>query len=336
MHMYPVGATERDRFILDRREPRPLHDPWHHQGIIVEDERTADGRTARAATVFLTGRECPWRCVMCDLWQYTIAGDTPRGAIPTQIAAARDQLRGRSEVISQLKLYNAGSFFDPRALPEEDYDGVAAHIAGLERVVVESHPALVGCRVDLFLEALNRHCAVGAAAIQLEVAMGLETVHPDALDRLNKRMTVDEFALACEQLRRRGASVRAFLLISPPFVPAVQQDDWLQRSIDVAFSCGASVVSLIPTRSGNGALEALAAEGTFRAPRLEDVERSIESALAVRPDRGRIFVDLWDLRRCSACPHCFEARRARLHAINLEQRFLSRPSCTVCGFGVTS
>ena len=94
----------------------------------------------------------------------------------------------------QVKLYNAGSFFDPRAVPEEDYDGVAAHIAGLERVVVESHPALVGCRVDLFLEALNRHCTMGTATIQLEVAMGLETVHPEALDRLNKRMTVDEFA----------------------------------------------------------------------------------------------------------------------------------------------
>ena len=145
---------------------------------------------------------------------------------------------------------------------------------------------------------------MGTATI-LEVAMGLETVHPEALDRLNKRMTVDEFALACEQLRRRGASVRAFLLISPPFVPAVQQDDWLQRSIDVAFSCGASVVSLIPTRSGNGALEALAAEGTFRAPRLEDVERSIESALAVHPDRGRIFVDLWDLRALFCLPALF-------------------------------
>ena len=335
MHIYPVGATERDRFILDRREPRPLHDPWRHHGIIVEDERTADGRIARAATVFLTGRECPWRCAMCDLWQYTIAGDTPRGAIPTQVAAARGELRGRHELITQVKLYNAASFFDPRALPEEDYDGVAAHIAGLERVVVESHPALIGCRVDLFLEALNRHCTSGAAT-SLEVAMGLETVHPEALDRLNKRMTVDEFALASEQLRQRGAAVRTFLLISPPFVPADQQDDWLLRSIDVAVASGAALVSLIPTRSGNGALEALAAEGTFRAPRLEDVERSIESALAVRHDRGRVFVDLWDLQRLSACQHCFEARRARLHAINLEQRLFSRPSCMVCGFGRTS
>ena len=108
MHMYPVGATERDRFILDRREPRPLHDPWRHQGIIVEDERTADGRIARAATVFLTGRECPWRCVMCDLWQYTIAGDTPRGAIPAQVAAARDELRGRSEAISAAEALQRG------------------------------------------------------------------------------------------------------------------------------------------------------------------------------------------------------------------------------------
>jgi archaeosine synthase beta-subunit len=339
MEFYPASPAARDRFILDRRSPRPIHDAWRHQGLIVEDERTADGQIARAATVFLTGRECPWRCTMCDLWQYTTGDeDTPRGAIPAQVGAAREELRGQSTPITQLKLYNAGSFFDPRAVPEHDYDAVAMELAGLMRVVVESHPALVGPRIDRldrWLEAVDRHCR-SAPAIQLEVAMGLETVHPEALDRLNKRMTVDEFAFAAEQLRRRGASVRAFLLISPPFVPAEQQDDWLQRSIDVAFSCGASVVSLIPSRSGNGALEALAAEGAFREPRLEDIERGLESALAVQPDRGRIFVDLWDLQRCSPCPHCFEARRARLHAINLEQRLFPRPSCTVCGLGAAS
>lgn len=336
-HSYKrITGGARDRFVLDRRAPRPHHDAWRYQGIIVEDERTAEGRIARAATVLLTGRECPWRCVMCDLWRYTIAEDTPRGAIPAQLRAARDELGGRPDDITQLKLYNAGSFFDPRAVPEDDYDGVAAELAGLARVVVESHPALVGCRVERFLEALNRHCASGAATVQLEVAMGLETVHREALDRLNKRMTVEEFALAAERLRGQGASLRAFLLISPPFVPPAEQDDWLLQSIDVAFSCGASVVSLIPTRSGNGALDALAAEGAFRAPQLEDIERSIELALAGRPGRGRIFVDLWDLQRFSRCPRCFEARRARLHAVNLEQRVLSGPSCTACGFGAPS
>ena len=70
-------AAERDRFVLAQRPPRRRHDPWRHQGVLVEPERAADGRIVRVATIFLTGRECPWRCVMCDLWQHTIEEDTP-------------------------------------------------------------------------------------------------------------------------------------------------------------------------------------------------------------------------------------------------------------------
>jgi uncharacterized Fe-S cluster-containing MiaB family protein len=43
-----------------------------------------------------------------------------------------------------MKLFNAGSFFDPRAVPESDYGQIAALVAGLERVIVASHPTLVG------------------------------------------------------------------------------------------------------------------------------------------------------------------------------------------------
>ena len=32
--------------------------------------------------------------------------------------------------VTGMKLYNAGSFFDPRAVPEADYDGVAARSPG--------------------------------------------------------------------------------------------------------------------------------------------------------------------------------------------------------------
>ena len=87
--VYPIGRAARDRFVLERRGPRPPHDPWRHQGLIVEDER--DGATAASldvATVFLTGRECPWRCVMCDLWRHTTATDTP----PRRDSARRSRL----------------------------------------------------------------------------------------------------------------------------------------------------------------------------------------------------------------------------------------------------
>jgi radical SAM enzyme (TIGR01210 family) len=317
---YPAAPAARDRFVLERRGPRPEHDPWRHQGTIVEDERAADGAAARMATVFLTGRECPWRCAMCDLWRYTTLTDTPRGAIAAQIAAARSALADERVPVTGLKLYNAGSFFDPRAVPEADYDEVAASLDGLSRVVVESHPALIGSRVDRWLASLAGGHRAGAAPASLEVAMGLETAHADALDRLNKRFTLEQFAGAARWLADRGVALRVFLLISPPFVPAEEQDEWLRRSLDAAFSCGAAVVSLVPTRTGNGAVEALSEAGWFRAPGLDDIERSFALALRHAGGRARIFLDLWDIERFASCDDCLAARRQRLQLMNLEQR----------------
>ena len=326
---YPSSAASRDRFVVDRRQPPPRHDPWRYQNVIVEDERVADGRVARTATVFLTGRECPWRCVMCDLWRYTVPEDTPRGAIPAQVGAAADRLRRELLPVSQIKLYNAGSFFDPRAVPEGDYRAIAGALAEFTHVVVESHPALVGDRVDRWLEALGVQAAPGRAP-QLEVAMGLETVHAAALEQLHKRMTVDQFVDAADALRRRGVLVRVFLLIAPPFVATDEQREWLLRSVDKAFDCGASVVTLIPTRTGNGALDTLSAQGFFRQPTLDDIEHSVDAAFATARGRGRLFVDVWDLERFAECPECINARRDRLHRMNLEQRILPPIACATC------
>jgi radical SAM enzyme (TIGR01210 family) len=323
--LFPTTAAARDRFVLARRGARTPHDPWLAQGLIVEEEPAGDGRRTSIATVLLTGRECPWRCTMCDLWRHTIDTDTPRGAIPAQVAAARTALLDTGTVVTGMKLYNAGSFFDPRAVPEADYDAIAASLAGLSHLIVESHPALVGRRVDRWLAALARQ--PGGTAPALEVAMGLETAHPDALDRLNKRFTLEGFAAAARALAERGIALRVFLLIAPPFVPAAEQEAWLLASVDAALSCGAAVVSLVPTRPGNGALDDLAAAGWFQAPDLDLIERSFASALAHAAGRARIFVDAWDLERFATCPWCVGARRERLVAMNLAQRVLPPVSC---------
>jgi archaeosine synthase beta-subunit len=335
--MYPAARDARDGFILERRSARPPHDSWRFQNLIVEGELTGERIVASTATVFLTGKECAWRCVMCDLWRFTTTSDTPRGAIPAQIAAARNALSERDQAVTQMKLYNASNFFDPHAVPEDDYQPIAAAMKGLDRVVVESHPALVGPRVDRLLEALREHD--GERPVALEVAMGLETANPDALERMNKGLTCEQFADAARALRKRNVDLRVFLLISPPFIPSADQDRWLLASIDRAIECGAGVISLIPTRTGNGAMETLESVGLFRPPHLADIERSMELALTeARPDvgskRARVFVDLWDLQQFSQCDHCFTARKARLQAINLEQRAPDPIACNRCGHGV--
>jgi radical SAM enzyme (TIGR01210 family) len=327
---YPAVASARDRFVVEQRGPRPPHDPWQHQGLIVENERTADGSQAGAATVFLTGRECPWRCAMCDLWRFTTPADTPTGSIPKQIAAAVAALNEEPPRPTVIKLYNAGSFFDPRAVPAEDYDAIARALAGFSRVVVESHPALIGPPVDRLLDALARHGGPHGPPAALEVAMGLETAHPQALDSLNKHFTPAAFEHAARGLSRRGVTLRVFLLISPPFVPAAEQDDWLLRSVDAGFDLGASVISLVPTRAGNGTMEALAAAGMFRQPDLDDVERSFALALTHAASRGRLFVDGWDLDRFASCASCLAARRERLQRMNLQQQVLPAWSCRDC------
>jgi hypothetical protein len=140
-----------------------------------------------------------------------------------------------------IKLYNAGSFFDPRAVPPADYRAIAKAVTGFSRVIVESHPALIGARVDDFLEALSAEASGDAP--RLEVAMGLETAHPDALERLNKRMTVHQFRHAASELGRRGVALRVFVLVAPPFVPAGEQAEWLRLSVDVAFDAGATATA---------------------------------------------------------------------------------------------
>ena len=283
--VWPASSAERDRFVLERRPARPALDPWRIQGVTVDDEPGPTGERHAVATFFLTGRECPWRCAMCDLWQHTITADTPPTAIPRQIADGCRVLSERGGGVTRVKLYNAGSFFDPRAVPETDYPAIATALRGFRRVIVESHPALVGARTVRFQRLL---------APTLEVAIGLETAHPDALARLHKRMDVPSFEAAAATLRACGIRLRVFLLIAPPFVPAGEQDDWLRRSIDIAIGAGASVISLIPTRTGNGTLEALALEGLFQAPTVESITRSVALARAHAGRRAVLLLDPWN------------------------------------------
>src|SRR5260221_8472278 len=104
MSTYPAGLAARDRFVIERRPPRVRHDPWLAQGLCVEEEPAANGTITWVATVFLTGRECPWRCVMCDLWQYTTTEDTPAGAIAEQVANARRALDRPGDPVREMKL----------------------------------------------------------------------------------------------------------------------------------------------------------------------------------------------------------------------------------------
>ena len=294
--------------------PKNVVDPRRPYAYLVEPECAANGRIEDVATIFLTNRECPFRCLMCDLWKNTTDERVPVGAIPEQIEFALSALPSAKHI----KLYNSGNFFDRQAIPREDYAAIARCVASFETVIVENHPKLCGDDCLRFCDLL---------AGKLEIALGLETIHPDVLPRLNKQMTIDDFQRAVRFLSENEIATRAFILLRPPFLDEAEGVEWALRSMQFAFDAGVQCCSVIPTRDGNGAMEQLRSVGSFEPPTFRSLETVLADGLAMRG--GRVFVDLWDAERFFDCERCGPARRDRLAQMNLTQQVLPAISC-VC------
>lgn len=301
-----------NREILAARSEKEPVDPWEPYAYLSEKERSDAGAVESVSTIFLTNRECPFRCLMCDLWKYTTDRTVPEGSVPAQIDHALERLPPARHV----KLYNSGNFFDRRAYPPSDRPAIAERVAGFDTVIVENHPKLCGEPCVEFHERLSG---------ELEIALGLETAHPEVLDRLNKRMTRDDFRRAVGFLRERGIHSRAFILLRPPYMDEAEGVEWALRSVQFAFEAGVRCCSVVPTRFGNGILDKLAKQGHFRPPSVESMEAVLEEG--IRMNRGRVFVDLWDLGRFQECEACAPERRERLRRMNLTQEIQPPVSC---------
>lgn len=326
------------RQVRSLRGPKAPVNPWAAPPITLEPERlptvgNAPARVVHSLTVFLHGAECPFTCVFCDLWRHTLDAPTPPGALPRQLELAMEEaMEKRDRWPELIKLYNASNFFDPRAVPEEDDAPLAKLLEPVfrtpsSRVVVECHPRLVGERCRRFGEL------VGGS---LQVALGVETVHPQAQPRLGKGASVDDLRGAIRRLRSWGLGWRAFVLVGAPFVPPEEDLEWVETSVRFALDEGAEHIALIPVRGGNGALEELARRGDFHPPSLRRLEHALDRCLALshgHETASVITADLWDLERFSSCSACLPPRRDRLARINLSGISEAPTSCASCGAG---
>lgn len=317
---YPDASSKRSTWIRSLRNETIRPDGKLQPAILLETEPDHDGRPIQTGTIFLINRECPWTCVMCDLWQNTTVKPLPPGHIPQQIERAIAQLRSMTKQrIRHIKIYNSGSFFDLGAIPRVDYAHITKLLSDFDRVIVECHPKLIGAHTLEFADMLQP---------RLEIAMGLETANDDVLNQLNKRFTLTDYRQACTLLCKHSMDHRAFVMIQPPFVHPDQTLQFCLQSVRTAFECRAACVAIIPTRITTGAMHALKESGGLHPLSLEQVESCFDAALEL--NLGRVWLDLWDLEHLQTCPVCFDARKNRFEQMNTTQSILPKTNCTSC------
>ena len=301
-----------DVWIRAQRGDKNKIDLYRPYAYNVEKERTLSGKIEDVATIFLTNKECPFSCLMCDLWKNTADEKVPSGAIPKQIEWALNQLPPTPHI----KLYNSGNFFDVKAVPADDYNDIATLLKDFETVIVESHPKLINDKALRFRDLLGT---------ELQVAIGLETVHPEVLPKLNKAMNLNDFRKSADFLHQNNIRTRAFILLRPPFLTEDEGIKWAKMSLDFAVDCGVECCVIIPTRSGNGALDILHKEGHFTPPDIRSLEEVLDYGIGLKS--GRIFADLWDIDLFSSCGKCLDARKIRLENTNLYQQLFPPVYC---------
>ncbi len=188
---------------------------------------------------------------------------------------------------------------------------MAEALAGLSRVIVESHPALVGPRVDRLLDGAR-------SASRTWGTVGAARSRDGPGDRAPGRARSTEQAVHAGTTSRRppaalddrGVALRVFLLISPPFVPVA-------RAGRLAAAFGGRGLLLRRLRRVAGA-HAAGQWRDRRAGRRRIVPRARprrhRAQLRAGPDhaqgRGRVFVDLWDLERFAHGPRTTSPRGA--------------------------
>ncbi len=300
--------------IQNFRSAKNVLDPYLPYHFIHEQEPDVNGKLCEVNTIFLTSRECAFKCLMCDLWKNTLNTPTPSGAIAHQI----DYALARLPAAGIIKLYNNGNFFDPKAIPPSDYPDIIERLKTYGKIVVENHPNLI-----------NKHCIAFNKKFEgkLEIAMGLETIHPHVLPKLNKQLTTEDFKRAAAFLKTNGIEIRAFVLLNPPGITDREENiHWTIKTVEFAFQHGVDRCSIIPVRPGNGIMDILYKEGEYIPPTLDMLEEVFEQSLNMRA--GQVFVDTWDISFLSTCPLCFQERKQRLETMNLHQKIYQKNTCS--------
>lgn len=249
----------------DRRE-KPRTAP----AAVWKEKESLGGRQVDAGVIILQTAGCShFHAGGCSMCGYNIDA---RGDVTAQdIVAQFEQAVRELGDVGMLKVYTSGSFLDTGEVPDEAAEHILRHCAESgRRLLFESRPEYIDEeRLD---RALGTHKDV-------EVAIGLESANDLVLRHsVNKGFTVGDYDRAADLLARKGADLRTYVLLKPPYLTEAEAVADAIATVKHAAVKG-KVVSLNPVNVQKGTVvEKLWKTWAYRPPWLWSVLAVLNAA----------------------------------------------------------
>ena len=233
-----------------------------------------DGDIVPSLTVVLTTKGCSWArregCTMCGY----IIDSNPDAQGPDIQKQFHEVLTRYGKAFKIIKLFTSGSFLDQDEVPIDVRDAILSELRGTPKVIVESRPEFVTPEICADIARTNEH---------IEVAVGLETSNDCIRNNyVNKGFSFRDFVTASDAALASGCTIKAYLLLKPPFLTEREAlEDALQSVHDAAPHADTISLNLCNVQKGT-VVEALWKKGLYRPPWLwsavEVLKRTHESA----------------------------------------------------------
>lgn len=237
-----------------------------------------DGKPIATLTVIFQTTGCRWNnCTMCG-YVYDSSRNAPsHDDLMKQFEHAMSRCRDEEFVV---KIFTSGSFLDDGEIPAPTRIEMLSRLgadARVKKVIAETRPEYVTQeKVSECTAALGK---------RFEVAVGLETSNDTIRkDCINKGFTFEDFVRASESAEKKNATVKAYLLLKPPFISegdAVK--DILQSINDAAEHAGTISVNLCNVQKGT-LMDEMFERGDYRPPWLWSAVEVLKLGKEANPD----------------------------------------------------
>ncbi|MBU4373261.1 MAG: archaeosine biosynthesis radical SAM protein RaSEA [Euryarchaeota archaeon] len=219
-----------------------------------------DGKPVSALTIIFQTRGCRWNnCTMCG-YVYDGAQKPPsHGDQMSQYEYALSRCKDEEFIV---KIFTSGSFLDDCEIAPETRNEMLSRLAEdnrVKKVIAETRPEYVT------KEKLSE--STHAFGKRFEVAIGLETSN-DMIRKecINKGFTFSDFVRASEAAKKEGATVKAYLMLKPPFLSeGIAMNDMIQSINEAAPYAGTISVNLCNVQRGT-LVDEMFERGDYRPP----------------------------------------------------------------------